>query len=236
MSNTSLGSRRRLLAAACALPLLGFFIWAWNSGPLNLRDRIFPRHLAEVYPGFLYRSGQISPGLIEPTLRELGIDVIVDLNGQRGDEEQMTERETAQRLGIAYHNFTLSGSGTGAVDQYVGAIEVIARAETAGKRVLVHCRAGDRRTGGVVAAYQTIVRKEPWSRAMIELARFSRKPLATSRLLPYLHENLDAMQDMLIARGVISGVAAGTRPSETLDRYDPSLLSSSQPDGARAAD
>ena len=238
MSNTSLWSRRRLLGAACALPLLGFFIWAWNSGPLNLRDRIFPRHLAEVYPGFLYRSGQISAGLIEPTLRDLGIDVIVDLNGDRGagDEEQKTEQQTAQRLGIAYHNFTLNGSGTGAVDQYVGALEVIARADTAGKRVLVHCRAGDRRTGGVVAAYQAIVRREPWSRAMLELERYSRKPLGSSRLLPYLHENLDTMQAMLIARGVLSGVAATDRPSEALDRYDPSLLSSSKPDGDRAAD
>jgi protein tyrosine/serine phosphatase len=220
------------------LPVLGFCIWAWNSGPLNVRDRLFPRHLAEVYPGFLYRSGQIAPHLIESTLRDLQIDVIVDLNGQRGDQdhEQKTEQETAQRLGIAYHNFALGGSGTGELSEYVGALEVIARADTAGQRVLVHCRAGDRRTGGVVAAYQAIVRREPPSTVLAELGRFSRKPLDRSRLLPYLHDNLDTMQDMLIQRGVLRGVTAGDRPSEALGPYEPNLVLRSQPDADRAAD
>jgi len=112
---------------------------------------------------------------------------------------------------------------------------VIAKAEAAGKRVLVHCRAGDRRTGGVVAAYQTIVRREPWSRAPLELERFSHKPLDTSRLLPYLHENLDTMQEMLIQRGVIRDVPPGPRPSEAMDGAEPSQVSSSQPGGGRAA-
>ena len=89
-------------------------------------------------------------------------------------------RSRDRRHLVAYHNFSLNGSGTGEVGEYVGAIEVIAKAEAAGKRVLVHCRAGDRRTGGVVAAYQTIVRREPWSRALLELERFSHKPLEHS--------------------------------------------------------
>ncbi len=196
-------SRRRLLAALCIVSIAAALGWAWNSKPLRLRDRIFPRRLAEVYPGFLYRSGQISPTLLEGTLRDLGIGVIIDLTGERGDEAQVNERLVAERLGIAYQSFTLSGSGTGEVSEYVGALEVIARAEQAGKRVLVHCRAGDRRTGGIVAAYQTVVRREPWSRALSELERFNHKPLEHSRLLPYLHQNLHTIERMLIERGVI---------------------------------
>jgi protein tyrosine/serine phosphatase len=203
------------------LPVVATFAWAWNSKPLRLRDLVYPRRLAEVYPGFLYRSGQISPSLIEGTLRDLGIDVIVDLTGPRGDEAQRREREVAAELGLAYHNFTLNGSGTGEIDEYVGALEVIARAEAAGLQVLVHCRAGDRRTGGVVAAYQTLVRGEPWSRALDEIERFNRKPLERSRLLPYLHQNLPTMQARLVDRGVrtdASGYVSGEGGVDSLSR------------------
>src|SRR5262245_59553360 len=182
--------RRWIGWTAGMLALLTLFFWAWNSSPLKLKDRVFPKQLAEVYPGFLYRSGQIAPNLIEDTLRDLGIDLIVDLSGERLDEAQLVERETARRLGIRYVAFTLSGSGTGAIDQYAGAVEAIARAQTRGERVLVHCRAGDRRTGGVIAAYQMLVRGEPYARARSELARFSRKPLEGSRVLVYLDESL----------------------------------------------
>lgn len=230
MSDTPILSRRRLLAALCVLPCLGTVAWAWNSKPLRLRDLVFPRRLAEVYPGFLYRSGQIGPSLIEETLRDLGIGVIVDLTGPRDDEAQAHEREVASRLGVAYHNFTLNGSGTGDIGEYVGAVEVIARAEAQGKRVLVHCRAGDRRTGGVVAAYQTIVRREPWSRALDELERFNSKPLHNSRLLPYLHENLPTMQEMLVERGVIP-----EGPVQASDDAPPGHVSSSTRGQSRAA-
>ncbi len=221
MPHTLPWSRRSIWIVLCALLALASFSWAWNSKPFRLRDLVQPRRLAEVYPGFLYRSGQISPFLIERTLRDLDIDVIVDLTGPRGDEAQQREREVAARLGLAYHNFTLSGSGTGEVGEYVGALEVIARAEAAGQRVLVHCRAGDRRTGGVIAAYQTLVRREPWSRALVEIERFNRKPLDQSRLLPYLHGNLATMQRRLIDRGVISEgstYALDGSPSEELSR------------------
>jgi hypothetical protein len=111
---------------------------------------------------------------------------------------------------------------------------VIAKAEAAGKRALVHCRAGAQngRTGGSLPDDRA---QEPWSRALLELERFSHKPLDTSRLLPYLHENLDTMQEMLIQRGVIRDVPPGPRPSEAMDRAGPSQVSSSQPGGGRAA-
>jgi protein tyrosine/serine phosphatase len=210
--------------------LVGALAWAWNSHPLRLRDRVFPRRLVTVYPGFLYRSGQIAPNLIESTLRDLDIKVIVDLTGERGDHAQRTEREVAERLGVAYHSFTLRGSGIGEVDEYARALEVIARADAADEAVLVHCRAGDRRTGGVVAAYQTIVRREPWSRAIEELERFNRKPLEESHLLPYLHENLDDMENLLIERGVLRDA-----PVQSRDETGAHHLSRTAVDGGRAA-
>jgi len=190
----------RWLTAVCAI---AFSVWAWNSSPLNLRDRLFPKHLAEVYPALLYRSGQIDPRLIEQTLRELEIARIVDLTGEHGSEEQRVEREIAQRLRIEYRSFQLGGSGTGDVEQYVGAIEAIDDSVRRGRPVLVHCRAGDRRTGGVVAAYQLLVRGESSARAIEELERFARSSLADAPLWRYLDEQLPEMARRLVERGVV---------------------------------
>ena len=182
--------------------VLAFAAWAWNSSPINLRDRLFPKHLAEVYPGLLYRSGQIDPRLVEETIRDLGIEVIIDLAGDRGSREQELERSIAARLGVEYHPFVLGGSGTGAVEEYVEAVATIARAVEATRPVLVHCRAGDRRTGGVIATYQLLVRGEPPERAFAELRRFARRSVQDSRLAEYLRTHLGEIAQRLAGRGV----------------------------------
>ena len=145
--------------------------WAWNSNPIRLRDRIFPRNLAVVYDGFLYRSGQIDANLVESTLRDLGVDVIVDLTRDYGESDagQWREARYAEREGIQRGVYPLRGSGTGEVKQFVAAVAAIARAEDQGLTVLVHCRAGDRRSSAVVATYQLLVRGEPPARAHIEV-------------------------------------------------------------------
>jgi len=192
---------KRRWAWLAVVPVAVLLGWMWNSSPFNLKDRIFPKHLYEVYPGFLYRSGQIDARLIEPTLDKLGIDVIIDLGGESTSQAHATEREVAQRKHIEYLAFRLNGNGDGAVDQYVGAVEAIAHAEQAGHRVLVHCRAGDRRTGGVIAVYQMLVRGEPTPRALQELARYSPGGLEESPTLAYLLQNMGQIADGLRARG-----------------------------------
>ncbi len=177
-------------------------MWAWNSSPINLKDRIFPKHLTEVYTGSLYRSGQIDSRLLRTTLEDLQIDVIVDLTGDQQRPDQLFERELAEELGIEHRIFSLGGSGIGAIDQYVGAVEVIARAVDMKRPVLVHCRAGDRRTGGVVAAYQLLIRGEPVERAFAEVARYSRTPVSESRVWSFLQANLSRISEGLVARGL----------------------------------
>lgn len=205
MSSTPKRAARRTAQVLAGAMAVAFAAWAWNSSPINLRDRLFPKHLVQVYPDWLYRSGQISPGLIEPTLRRLGIDVVVDLTYDLGgaDAAQVEEQRSVRELGIQRVNFPLGGSGVGAIESYVGAVSEIARAEREGQRVLVHCRAGDRRTGGVIAAYQLLVRGESVERAYQELGLFARKPLGESRLLEYLDENLPEIGERLQAAGVI---------------------------------
>jgi protein tyrosine phosphatase (PTP) superfamily phosphohydrolase (DUF442 family) len=180
------------------LVCIGAGFWAYGSAPFNVRDRFFPKNLAEVEPGWLYRSGQISPNLIEDTLRNLKIDVIVDLTPDRGDRPQLAEKQAAQHLGIRMRRFPMDGSGIGTVESYVNAIAEIARAERSSERVLVHCRAGDRRSGSVIAVYELLVKGVPPERARREVERFNRDPGDQTKLKRFFAEYLDD-----IARGLV---------------------------------
>ena len=201
----ALQGRSRWLAAGATLVAAVLFAWAWGSAPINLRERIFPKNLAEVEGGWLYRSGQIKPNLIENTLRDLDIDLIVDLTFDRGnaDASQNAEREATAKLGIETRRFPMHGDGVGSIENYAGAINAIASAGREGKRVLVHCRAGDRRTGGVLAAYQMLVEGKSSKDARAEMERFNRNPGAPSKLTRFLNEHLAEIGRELIARGVI---------------------------------
>lgn len=198
----------RSSAVAGGLLFVVFFCWAYGSAPINLRERIFPKNLAEVESGWLYRSGQIRPNLIEGTLRDLDIDVIVDLTEDRGrhDDMQLAEKAAAAKLGIEIQRFPMSGTGVGKIEHYADAIAEIARAEREGRHVLVHCRAGDRRTGGVIAAYEILVRGKSVEEARVELDRFSRSPGEDSNLTRFLSEHLDEIAQRLVDIGVIASV------------------------------
>ena len=191
-----------------------FGLWAWNSSPINLKDRLFPKHLATVESSWLYRSGQISPALIEPTLRELDIDLILDLSHDRGerDASQLAEKEAARRLGIESVRVPLRGSGTGDLGAYARAVATLVRARQDGHRVLVHCRAGDRRTGGVLAAYQLLTRQDAGHLARRELDRFARRSANKSGLTDFLDESLPSIAARLAEQGI------ETRPLESLPR------------------
>jgi protein tyrosine/serine phosphatase len=204
MNRGRLRARVALRGGLLALGL-GFLAWAWNSAPLNLEDRLFPKHLVEVEAGWLYRSGQIAPNLIEQTLRDLGIDVVVDLTYDHGDgdEAQQAERIAAKKLGIQIVNFPLGGSGTGLVERYAGAVAAIARAGRERKQVLVHCRAGDRRTGGVIAAYQILVKGVTPAEAREEMERFSRWRSDNTRLVRYFDDHLGEIGERLVRDGTI---------------------------------
>jgi len=198
-------SRARWSAAGAFVVAVALMLWAWGSSPINLRERIFAKNLAEVEGGWLYRSGQIRPNLIESTLRDLKIDVIVDLthdlHGQ--DDSQNAERAAVEKLGIEVHRFPMNGSGVGSIENYVGAIGEIVRAGREGKHVLVHCRAGDRRTGGVLFAYEYFVKGESAEAASEEMERFNPHRGGETNLTRFLDEHLDAIGQGLVEAGVI---------------------------------
>jgi protein tyrosine phosphatase (PTP) superfamily phosphohydrolase (DUF442 family) len=181
--------------------MLGSGLWLWTSNPVRLRDRVIPRRLVEVESG-LFRSGQIDAGLIEKVLREQRIDVVLDLQGpEDGSRDRVAEQQAIEALGLQGEHVSLSENGTGSVEAFATAIARLEAARVAGQTVLVHCGAGARRTGTVLAAYELLVRGDA-VKAERELERFTEPGHGSSSLRGFLNQNLDALAAELVRRGV----------------------------------
>ena len=101
----------------------------------------------------LYRGGQPSAeGLQE--LKRMGVHVVVDLRGSASE----TEREAVTKLGMQYVSIP-SHCPFPSDKPWARFLEVVR--ENRGKKIFVHCRLGDDRTGLAVATYR--IADEGWS-------------------------------------------------------------------------
>jgi protein-tyrosine phosphatase len=118
--------------------------------------------------------GQVTPNLYrgaEPNeegiaaLKKMGVDVVVDLRGGRSTKEETAVTE----LGMQYVSIP-SHCPFPKDEPWARFLEVIR--ENQGKKIFVHCRLGDDRTGMAVAAYR--MAEEGWSadEAMKEMKAF----------------------------------------------------------------
>jgi protein tyrosine/serine phosphatase len=191
------------IMVASIVACVGGAVWLWEE---VLEDRIIPKRWGVVEEGLVYRSGQLHPALVAETLRDRGIDVIVDLNQQEHDNAaQRAEEDAAAALGIERSLYPLIGDGTGDIEQYAQALLRLNEARRSNQQVLVHCSAGTYRTGGVVAMQRVLV--EGWStdRARDEMMQYNWKP-ADSTLPRYLNEHMAALAARLVELGVIEHV------------------------------
>ncbi len=116
----------------------------------------------------LFRGGQPSKEGFD-ALREMRIDIVVDLRGSRESERREVTRRGMQYVAIPWHcPFPKD--------------PVFARFlqlfhDNPGKRVFVHCRLGDDRTGMMIAAYRMV--EQCWSapQAMKEMQSDGFSPL-----------------------------------------------------------
>lgn len=111
----------------------------------------------------LYRGGLPSSEGME-ALKKLGVEVVVDMRGRNKNEEAEAAKLGMQYIPIPSH-CPFPKDETYA--KFLKAIE-----ENPGKKVFVHCRLGDDRTGMAVAAYR--MADEGWSaeEAMKEMKAF----------------------------------------------------------------
>lgn len=99
---------------------------------------------------FLYRGSQPKPQAIDE-LKELGIDTIVDLRGERHGL-MVRERKHAQSLGMRFVNIPGSGWSAPTDAQLVQFFTLMG--EKPRRHVFVHCWLGGDRAGVFLAAYR----------------------------------------------------------------------------------
>jgi hypothetical protein len=213
--------RNALVALALAASLCtGAVVW-WRDGGKRLFQ---PRKWDEVDAGFLYRSGQIHRRLIEDTLREHGIDLVIDLAKDRnGDLDAAAEREAIRKLGIQRIEFDLNGSGQGNPSDYADALSAIAAAHVRGEQVLVHCNAGSERTGGVTMLYRTLFQGWSGADAYAEYASYRNRPAKDSKVAWFLDRHVGEIAQQLVAQGVLRAVP------DPLPVYSPEVAAAHTP-------
>ncbi len=194
----------RVYVRAFLAILLPAMIWGtWR----HFRYELIAKNFAVVEPNFLYRSGQLSARLVQRTLQKNDIQLVVALlDYDKRKAEHRAQRQAVAALGIEQINLHLRGNGTGDIRHYAEAIAAIARAKREQKHVLVHCAAGARRTGGVIATYLALVENMPSETAYRELDRYGGHSVAESALLPYLNANMETLAQLLVEKGVIPRV------------------------------
>lgn len=150
---------------------------------------------AEVYPGFLWRGHRPQRAAHIQELRELGVDMIIDLSLKSKDEPDREDAwvkanngEHSDAVQIEYWHEPLSMDLTQENIDWVHAI--LEDAEAKGRKVFIHCYFGKDRTGIILAALR--MQRNGWNKeAAVEEMKefgFNTKRRETSNLLKLLDE------------------------------------------------
>lgn len=182
------------------LLVAGAVLW-WTEG--NGRRMFFARNWGVVDEGHVYRSGQLHRFLLERTLKEHGIDVVIDLaRDNPDDEDAAAERRIVKDLGLTFVQLdTLDGSGRGDPEDYVKAMGALLDARAEGKQVLLHCAAGSERTGALVAMYRMLYQDWDGDRAYEEYLSYRHRLPDEPKLSRWMTENLPTVMRRLQEEG-----------------------------------
>ncbi len=201
----------RLVIASALLLVAGISLY-------ENRDWFVARRWGEVDPHLIYRSGQLTPWVLDDAIRNHTIAVIVDLNGvQLENGLQQAEMVMAQEMGVKHYRFPLRGNGTGDIRNYAAALQVLAESARQGKTVLVHCTAGAQRTGGVIALYRMLFEGVTPEKARDEMEDYGWRPGRDDTVLWYLNDQMDELTDILVSEQVLTAMPA-VLPQLPIDR------------------
>ena len=195
--------------SARTLPLLLLALWATaalaQSAPKPTSDHAPARRITvigvsnfgEVTPK-LFRGGQ-PKGVGYANLKKMGVDIVVDQRLSGKNEEKRNVTKTGmQFVSIPWHCLYPR-------DRIFAKFLMLLR-ENPDKKVFVHCRYGDDRTGLMIAAYRMAI--EDWSpeEAAREMRKFGYHRLLCSSLGPYVKnfpEHLQKSPDFAAWRSAV---------------------------------
>jgi protein tyrosine/serine phosphatase len=133
-------------------------------------------NFGEVTP-HLFRGGQPKPAGYE-RLNQMGIDIVVDLRlSGKGNEKKDVEKAGMKFVSLPWHCMLPHDS------VFAKFLELVR--DNPGKKIFVHCRYGDDRTGMMIAAYR--MADEGWApkKARREMQQFGFHRFVCPRLGPY---------------------------------------------------
>ncbi len=202
MNLVALSIRKYVLAAAVIF--IGFSFWAYFG---FIEEHIIPKNFGAVIPGHIYRSGQLSAPLIKNVLTKYNIRIIVNLSSwDPNNHDKHAEEKAAKELNVKVLRFRMGGNGIGDVNDYADAVIAIHNAHKDELPVLVHCAAGAYRTGGVVAVYQSLVRKIDPYIVQDEMEKYGCQIDYRPALRFFLNSNMDDFAVRLYQAGIIDQV------------------------------
>ena len=160
-----------LIGAVLAIALaVGFAVFAYKA----VKPDVWPKRLAEVVPGKVYRSSELSPAAMEQLARRTGLKTVIDLGvAPDGDPRDRRQQLTAQALGLNRYKFQLVGDSTGNPNEYLAALRLAL--DPANQPVLIHCAAGAQRTSCAIALFRVASQGYTVDQSLAESAEFDAK-------------------------------------------------------------
>ncbi len=120
------------------------------------------RNLHTVEPGVLYRSGQMSPEAFERVVRERDIRTVFSLRDAKVSGSEQTddfEQKYCESTGRKFHrlpipDWEIKGDQIPGEETVRRFLSLLENPEKAPRPMLIHCFAGEHRTGAMVAVYR----------------------------------------------------------------------------------
>lgn len=177
---------KTLVFAAFCLLLVLFF---WKA----VRPDLAPKRLAEVIPGKVYRSGELSPQALANLAKTANLKTIIDLGiAPDGDPRDRRQQLAAQALNITRYKFNLVGDSTGNPNEYLAALRLAL--DPANQPVLIHCATGSQRTSCAIALLRMAAGTST-DQALTEAHTFDAKPKVDEVLRSVAPSILDALKN-----------------------------------------
>lgn len=125
-------------------------------------------NFAEVVPGELYRSAQLSDKDLTRQIATNGIRSVLNLRGAEPKSEwYVAERDAALAAGVKHYDLRLASRKELSLKQFQDLMDIM---ENAPKPLLIHCHRGADRTGLAAALYLRHIERRPLEEAASQLS------------------------------------------------------------------
>ncbi len=128
------------------------------------------RNLRVVDPGMLYRSGQLTPDALGRTIREKGVGTVISLREKKAEsvkDADNFEAKYCEDRGVIHHRLDVpdweNRNGVVGGERTLEEFRKLVEDPKTPKPILLHCFAGEHRTGALVAVYR--MEYNGWSNA-----------------------------------------------------------------------